>query len=157
MMFDFLDTQLGSLLKKVQSISHSDVWERVFSDSQLQEQVLDWIRWDQLYNEGVDELGQIIGTYSRYTEILNPEKPEGSPYTLYDTGAFYESLVITVLSNAIEIDGDGLKTDEFGQTTDLFQEFGYEIIGLTDESKAKLAEELIERYEIELRKILSEY
>lgn len=156
-MFDLMNTVLGDVLKKAQSITFEDVWQEVFKDEQFKEEILDWIRWEQLYAEGVDELGQIIGTYSRYTEILNPEKPEGSPYTLYDTGAFYESLLITVLPDAIEINGDGLKTDEFGQTTDLFAEYGYEIIGLTDESKTKLADELIERFQIEYGKLLSQY
>lgn len=156
-MFDLMNTVLGDVLRKAQSITFEDVWQEVFKDEQFKEEILDWIRWEQLYAEGVDELGQIIGTYSRYTEILNPEKPEGSPYTLYDTGAFYESLLITVLPDAIEINGDGLKTDEFGQTTDLFAEYGYEIIGLTDESKTKLADELIERFQIEYGKLLSNY
>lgn len=156
-MFDLMNTVLGDVLRKAQSITFEDVWQEVFKDEQFKEEILDWIRWEQLYAEGVDELGQIIGTYSRYTEILNPEKPEGSPYTLYDTGAFYESLLITVLPDAIEINGDGLKTDEFGQTTDLFAEYGYEIIGLTDESKTKLADELIERFQIEYGKLLSQY
>lgn len=156
-MFDLMNTVLGDVLKKAQSITFEQVWQEVFKDEQFKEEILDWIRWEQLYAEGVDELGQIIGTYSRYTEIINPEKPEGSPYTLYDTGAFYESLLITVLPDAIEINGDGLKTDEFGQTTDLFAEYGYEIIGLTDESKTKLADELIERFQFESARLLSEY
>lgn len=156
-MFDLMDTVLGDVLKKVQSITFEDVWQEVFKDEQFKEEILDWIRWEQLYSEGVDELGEIIGTYSKYTQILNPEKVAGDPYTLYDTGAFYESLVITVLSNSIEIDGNGLKTDEFGQTTDLFTEYGYEIIGLTDESKAKLADELVTRFQTEYGRLLSEY
>jgi len=156
-MFDLMDTVLGDVLKKVQSITFEDVWQEVFKDEQFKEEILDWIRWEQLYAEGVDELGQIICTYSRYTEILNPEKAEGSPYTLNDTGDFYNSLVISVLPDSIEIDGDGLKTDEFGQTTDLFAEYGYEIIGLTDESKAKLADELVARFQVEYGRLLSEY
>ena len=153
-MFDLMNTRIGELLNKATRITFADVWKEVFRDEQFKNEILDWIRWEQLYNEGVDEFGQIIGTYSRYTEILNPEKQEGTPYTLYDTGEFYNSLLITVFDDGIEINGDGLKVDEFGQTTDLFQEYGYEIIGLTDESKTKLAEELIERFNYEYRRLL---
>ena len=153
-MFDLMNTRIGELLNKATRITFADVWKEVFRDEQFKTEILDWIRWEQLYNEGVDEFGQIIGTYSRYTEILNPEKQEGTPYTLYDTGEFYNSLLITVLDNGIEINGDGLKVDEFGQTTDLFQEYGYEIIGLTEESKTKLATELIERFNYEYRRLL---
>lgn len=153
-MFDLMNTRIGELLNKATRITFADVWKEVFRDEQFKTEILDWIRWDQLYNEGVDEFGQIIGTYSRYTEILNPEKQEGTPYTLYDTGDFYNSLLITILDDGIEINGDGLKVDEFGQTTDLFQEYGYEIIGLTEESKTKLATELIERFNYEYRRLL---
>lgn len=153
-MFDLMTTRIGELLNKATRITFSDVWKEVFKDEQFKTEILDWIRWEQLYNEGVDEFGQIIGTYSRYTEILNPEKQEGTPYTLYDTGEFYNSMMIEVFDDYIEINADGLKVDEFGQTTDLFQEYGYEIIGLTEESKTKLATELIERFNIEYRRLL---
>jgi hypothetical protein len=153
-MFDLMNTRIGELLNKATRITFADVWKEVFRDEQFKTEILDWIRWDQLYNEGVDEFGEIIGTYSRYTEIVNPEKQEGTPYTLYDTGEFYNSLMIEVLNDSILINGDGLKVDEFGQTTDLFEEYGYEIIGLTEESKTKLATELIERFNIEYRRLL---
>lgn len=154
-MFDLMNTRIGELLNKATRITFADVWKEVFKDEQFKTEILDWIRWEQLYNEGVDEFGQIIGTYSRYTEILNPEKQEGTPYTLYDTGEFYNSMMIEVFDDYIEINADGLKVDEFGQTTDLFEEYGYEIIGLTEESKTKLATELIERFNIEYKRLLS--
>ena len=154
-MFDLMNTRIGELLNKATRITFADVWKEVFQDEQFKVEILNWIRWDQLYNEGVDEFGEIIGTYSRYTEILNPEKQEGTPYTLYDTGEFYNSLMIEVLNDSILINGDGLKVDEFGQTTDLFEEYGYEIIGLTEESKTKLAQELVERFNTEYRRLLS--
>lgn len=154
-MFDLMNTRIGELLNKATRITFADVWKEVFRDEQFKTEILDWIRWDQLYNEGVDEFGQIIGTYSRATEMFNPEKLEGTPFTLYDTGEFYNSMMIEVFNDYIEINGDGLKVDEFGQTTDLFQKYGYEIIGLTDESKDKLAQELIDRFNIEYRRLLS--
>lgn len=149
-----MDTTLGDALRRAIQLKHAEIWREVFKDLDFKEQILDWIRWDQLYNEGVDEMGEIIGTYSTYTEILNPEKQAGTPYTLYDTGEFYRSMSIAILDLAIEIDADPIKTDEFGQTTDLFTEYGEGIIGLTDESKQKLVDELIERYQIETSKLL---
>lgn len=151
---DLTQTVLGDALQRAIQLKHAEIWRLVFKDEQFKEQILDWIRWDQLYNEGVDELGEIIGTYSTYTEMLNPEKQAGTPYTLYDTGAFYRSMSIAILDLAIEIDADPIKTDEFGQTTDLFAEYGDGIIGLTDESKEKLVNELIERYQNETSKLL---
>lgn len=154
---DLTQTVLGDALQRAIQLKHAEIWRLVFKDEQFKEQILDWIRWDQLFNEGVDELGEIIGTYSTYTEMLNPEKQAGTPYTLYDTGAFYRSMSIAILDLAIEIDADPIKTDEFGQTTDLFAEYGEGIIGLTDESKEKLVEELIIRYQNETSKLLQGY
>jgi len=151
---DLMDTLLGDTLKRAIMLKHAEIWREVFKDSDFKEQILDWIRWDQLFNEGVDELGEIIGYYSSYTEILNPEKQAGTPFTLYDTGAFYRSMSIAILELAIEIDADPIKTDEFGQTTDLFAEYGEGIIGLTDESKQKLVDELVIRYQNETTKLL---
>lgn len=159
-MFDLMDTVLGDVLKKVQSITFEDVWQEVFKDEQFKEEILDWIRWEQLYAEGEDELGQIIGTYSTYTQMINPEKIAGDPYTLYDTGDFYNSFIITVLSDSIEINADPIKSEatEYGfDVVDLFQEYGEGIIGLTDQSKEKLAEELITRFKAEYGRLLSQY
>jgi len=153
-MFDLMQTKLGELLLKSRGLIFSDVWREVFRDEQFQTEILDWIRWEQLFADGVDELGQIIGTYSAYTAMLNPEKAVGTPYTLYDTGAFYTSMVMTILDDAIEIDADPIKVDEFGQTTDLFNEYGDGIIGLTDENKTRLANELVQRFQIEAARIL---
>jgi len=153
-MFDLMSTELGELLLKTRKLEFSSIWKDVFSDESFREEILDWIRWEQLYAEGIDELGQIIGTYSSFTQSLNPEKVAGTPYTLYDTGEFYRSMVISVLENSIEIDADPIKVDEFGQTTDLFQEYGEEIIGLTDENKTKLADELVQRFQQKVARIL---
>lgn len=127
---------------------------KVFSDRELQEIILDYIKWDQLYAEGVDEDDEVIGTYSEYTEWINPTKTAGTPYTLYDTGEFYNSMVIRVYGKEIEIDADPIKTDESGETTDLFNEYGIGIIGLNEQSKTKLIEELKERYRRELERLL---
>ena len=68
----------------------------VFSDSGLQQEILDKIRWGQLYKEGVVEDGGqaiVLPNYSPYTVQMKIEK--GQPYdhmTLRDTGAFYEKI-----------------------------------------------------------------
>ena len=144
-MIDFLNNDLGDILKRTKVISESVVWFQAF-DPILKKKILDWIRNDQL-QKGIDEDGDIMGLYSKWTEIINPEKKEGTPYTLYDTGDFYKSLFIDVLNEYFEIDGQGLKVDaESGITTDLFKWLGDGIVGLTDENKDKLTEELKVKY-----------
>jgi hypothetical protein len=151
-MIDFLNNELGEILKRTKLISDSIIWFRSF-DVILKTKILDWIRNDQL-QKGINEDGDIMGLYSQWTEFINPEKVAGTPYTLYDSGDFYKSLFIDVLTEFFVVDGEGLKTDENGQTTDLFKWLGDGIVGLTDDNKDKLAEELKIKYIENVRKIL---
>lgn len=153
-MFDLMNTELGTLLNRARTIKPIEIWMSVFSDKTLKNRVLEWIQEDQLRKQGIDENGDVIGEYSEATEMINPSKMAGDHYTLFDTGEFYDSMYIVVLKDSIVIEADGLKTDGKGKTTDLITEFGEGILGLTEENKAKLAEELIERYVIEAEKLL---
>ena len=153
-MVDFLDNDLGVLLRRAKKMSEDKVWQKSFN-ARLKKTILDWIRNDQLWEKGIDEDGDIIGLYSEWTEMINPEKVAGTPFTLKDTGDFYKSLFINVLSDYFIIDGDGIKTDELtGKKTDLFKRFGDGIVGLTEENKGKLVEELKIRYIEYVRKTL---
>lgn len=154
-MFKFDDTILGIKLDEVRRLLLLDqIWYEVFSDEQFKETILNWIRNDQLFAQGVDENGDVIGYYSFVSEVINPDKMEGTPYTLYDTGEFYRSMFITVMMDAtFVIDADAIKVNEDG-TEDLFQKYGDGIIGLTEESREKLALECIERFNDVARQIL---
>jgi len=152
-MIDFLNNDLGDILKRTKVISESKAWFKVF-DAKLKKTILDWIRNDQL-KKGINDEGEIMGLYSELTEIINPIKKEGTPYTLYDTGEFYKSLFIDVLNDSFEVDGEGIKIDpETGIETDLFKWLGDGIVGLTDENKNKLSEELKQRYINYVRNVL---
>jgi len=124
-MFDLMNTRIGALLNTARTISFAEVWMAVFRDQRLKDQVLNWIRQDQLFNEGIDENGVVIGTYSEAT------------------------------GDSIVVDADPIKVDENGETTNLFNEYGDGIIGLTDENKTRLAQELVERFNTEYRRLLS--
>ena len=144
-MIDFLDNELGAILRRSKLLFDSIIWFQSF-DTELKTKILDWVRYDQLW-KGIDEDGDIMGVYSEWTEKINPEKRAGTPYTLKDTGAFYESLFIDVLTEYFVIDGNGLKYDEeTGKITDLFKWLGDGIVGLTDGSQDKLAQELKIKY-----------
>lgn len=154
MMFDLMNTELGSLLNRARTIKPGEIWMSVFRDQALKDKVLNWIRQDQLLNEGVDENDNIIGTYSQITAYLNPYKIAGEPYNLYDTGDFHKSMFIVVLIDSIVVDADPIKVNKYGETTDLIAEYGDGILGLTEENKTKLAQELVERYVIEAERLL---
>jgi hypothetical protein len=149
-----MDTVLGDLMERTMFISQKEIWFYVFSDMKFKTKVLDFVRIDQLFEQGVNEDDQVIGTYSIITEtVYNPEKVAGTHYTLKDTGDFYKSFMMQVLPDGIIINADGIKDDG----TDLLERFTNKILGLTDESKIKLIKELKEKYYTESLRLLRGY
>jgi hypothetical protein len=138
-----MDTVLGDLMERTMHISQKEIWFYVFYDTKFKTEVLDFIRIDQLFEQGVNEDNEVIGTYSLRTQMeFNPEKVANTPYTLKDTGDFYRSFMLEVVPDGIIINADGLKDDG----TDLLQRFTDKILGLTDESKIKLIEKVKAKY-----------
>ena len=134
--------------------SQNFIWVKVLSDQKFKEWILNLVRQDQLFEQGIDEDNDVIGYYSEWTEMMNPTKIAGTHYTLFDTGEFYKSFILRVGKNYFEIDADPLKTNEDGETTNLFYQYSESILGLTNESKDKLAQELIRRFVYEVRRVV---
>jgi len=138
-----MDTVLGDLMERTIHISQKEIWFYVFYDTKFKTEVLDFIRIDQLFEQGVNEDNEVIGTYSLRTQMeFNPEKVANTPYTLKDTGDFYRSFMLEVLPDGIVINADGLKDDG----TDLLEKFTDKILGLTDDSKIKLIKKVKDKY-----------
>lgn len=138
-----MDTVLGDLMERTMHISQKEIWFYVFYDTKFKTEVLDFIRIDQLFEQGVNEDNEVIGTYSLRTQMeFNPEKVANTPYTLKDTGDFYRSFMLEVVPDGIIINADGIKDDG----TDLLKRFTDKILGLTDESKIKLIEKVKAKY-----------
>ena len=112
------------------------VWIETFRrDTAFKKQILDWVRYDQLRDEGVDEDGEVIGFYSYLTEVISGgRKQQGTPYTLEDTGAFYRSMFISVAADSFTIDGDTTKMEDQAWWSD-------GILGLTELDMQKLIDE----------------
>lgn len=128
-------------------------WREAFN-TELKRKVIDLITQDQMISKGVDEDGDIIGRYSRATELIsNGRKREGDPFTLKDSGEFHESIFIDVLNDSIIIDGDTAKmeSEDWWTINNISSE---KILGLTDENMDKLAEMVKERYIDQLTKLL---
>ena len=53
---------------------------------------------------------------------------------MYDSGAFYKSFQVILLDDGFLIDADGMKTDDSGETINLFTKYGEDITGLNDEN-----------------------
>lgn len=126
-----------------------DMWINSF-DKETIEQIINWIKVDQLEKEGINDLGQVIGLYSFATEkISNGRKKAGDPYNLHDTGYFLQTLTVHVFKDYFITDADGQKQNE-----NLFDKFGDGIIGLTDENLSKLILILKDNFLQYARKIL---
>lgn len=104
----------------------------------------------QLFDLGIDSNGEDLGEYSDFT--IEIKKSQGLPFdhiTLFDTGEFYDSFRVKPLNDGFEITADPIKED-----TDLFVEFGEDIVGLTTESIQELQKFIIPDVEEAIRKAL---
>lgn len=105
---------------------------------------------NQLFDKGINSEGQTLasvgGSYSPLTVSIKQSK--GQPtnrVTLKDTGEFYLSFRTTPFRGGFRIEADPIKDD-----TNLFDEWGANIVGLTKES----LDILTEFYLIEINKKL---
>ncbi len=131
---------LKELRDTIKFIDNIDFGKIIFTilktDKEMQKAILDLNRIDQLFNRGIDSNGRLLsdigGPYSPFTVTEGKKK---SPFIidLHDTGVFYASFDLMVTFTFIEITADPFKED-----TNLFEEWGKDIVGLTQESKDKL-------------------
>ncbi len=150
-MVDVMETEIGVILRKTRLLSDTIAWYDSV-DGNVRRQILNWIQIDQLFNRGIDSTGTTIGWYSQLTEILSGgEKKFNTPYTLKDSGQFYKQMFVVVLKDALVIDSDGAYKEN---GDNLFQKYGENIVGLTNENLGKLQNILRQKYIIWARKML---
>lgn len=99
------NTLIEKQLERALTLDDAKAWYEVNTPT-IQKLVLNLLRQDQLFERGVNKFDQIIGLYSFTTQMINPSKRAGTPFTLKDTGAFYQSMFITVLKDSILINAD---------------------------------------------------
>lgn len=140
-------TAIDEHLKKTRLLFDSVAWLDAHT-SQVKEDILNLIREAQLMAEGVDENNEIIGTYSYMTELISGgRKQEGDPYNLNDTGEFFRSMYIKVLSDSIVIDANYAKMEDKDW-------WSINILGLTQENLQLYADMVKENYILYARKVL---
>lgn len=121
------------------------MFEVIETNKDVQKQILDLNRWAQLFRKGINSDGVSLadvrpkGGYTSYTIQLKRQKLQRTDHvTLRDSGEFYDSFRINASNDFFEIDADPNK-----DTTNLFDEWGVDVLGLTDESKEILSNILI--------------
>lgn len=140
--------QFKRLFKNIAQLDELALCVTVYRQEEIQQIILSYNRIDQL-TEGMDSEGNIIGVYSPATDIISEgrsfvfqgrsyEKIAGEPYNFVDTAHFLESFSIVIHGDGFVIQAD----DDKGEET-LTGKFGKNILGLTDENKAKLSQAML--------------
>lgn len=140
------ETAIDLHLRKTKLLIDSVAWFDSH-DTELKRTLINLIQIKQLKEKGVDMFNEVIGYYSEVTEMINPQKQAGTPYTLEDTGAFYRSMFIIVLKDSIVVDADYTKMED----QDWWSE---NILGLTEENLLLYAEMVKKNYIRYARRIL---
>lgn len=114
----------------------------LFQSADFRKLIIDLNTKSQLYQQGIDSKGIKLSEYSRNNGYSNRTKEikqaKGQPtnrITLNDTGEFYRSFRVKLFSDELMIFANPLKDDD-----NLFDEWGTDIVGLTEESIVTLAE-----------------
>jgi hypothetical protein len=148
------ETKLGETLQKVQLLNESQAWIESITPELQQEYIEKWIKGDQLYSKGVDEDGALLGTYSLATQLISKgRKKAGTHYTLLDSGQFYQSIYIKVMSDSLIVDGDfeDMTNERWFNENNLDED---KILGLIDENFEKFTKEIAINYAAYVRRIL---
>jgi hypothetical protein len=124
---------LENIVKIIDNIIKLDqdlIIENILKDEDFQRFIIDLNTEGQLFEQGIDSLGASLGEYTDFTKAVKKAKGQRLDHiTLEDTGEFYESFALKVQNGGFLIVADGQKED-----ANLFERYGDEILGLTDES-----------------------
>lgn len=144
-------TRIDKLLDSIAQLDESKMWFFAV-DKDVQEEIIRLNTEEQLEEQGIDALGRDLGDYSPLTIIFKKMKRQRYDHiTLKDTGEFYNSWKVIVTVNDITIDADGQKDSDFdkwiGESgTNLFEVYGVDVLGLTEENLNYIKEMILENY-----------
>lgn len=124
---------LEGLINRLNNVINLDqdvIIENILRDEEFQRFIIDLNTEEQLFEKGIDSLGASLGEYTDFTKAVKRIKGQRLDHiTLEDTGEFYKSFAVKVQNGGFLIVADGQKED-----TNLLEEYGKEILGLTDEN-----------------------
>lgn len=129
---------LEALANRIKAITVLEVLKHLSENKSFTDLIIELNTRKQLFDKGIDSTGRQLsdvgGNYSPYTLQLHPEKIEDK-ITLFDTGDFYESFRVFYSSGNFIISADTIK-----DTSNLIEDWGANILGLTNESLSLLRE-----------------
>ena len=124
---------IRKLTNRVAKLDEGIILNRFVELPIVQKFILDLNRVDQLFDKGIDSKNRALGVYTPFT--INSKNERGVPVpsdfhiTLFDTGQFYSTFVIIPGKDFFEIDANPIRED-----SNLFEDFGEDILGLNDEN-----------------------
>jgi len=128
------------LLNNVNKLDVNDVLLAMWKRNDTQDYIVELNTKEQLLEEGIRSDGSEIGEYTTNTIVGTSQYKgkieKGQRYdhiTLNDTGEFYKSFKVVPSKKGFKITANPNK-----EGTNLFTEFGVDIVGLTKESVFKL-------------------
>ena len=128
-------TDLRNKVAQAENNINSGKWmQQIIYDNEAY--IVDLNAEEQLYEQGINNLGVSISDYAPYSPVtIKIKKAKGQPtnrVTLRDEGDFESSFFLEVGQNQFEIKASDWKTEE------LIKKYGRQILGLTNENIEKL-------------------
>jgi hypothetical protein len=121
---------LVKIANQIKSLSVLDMIHELSEHPEFTDYIIELNTKNQLYDKGVDSLGDRIGSYSAKTKQIKAEKGQITDHvTLLDTGAFYESFKVFLRGSDLVVSANTIK-----DTGDLIEKYGKEILGLNEDS-----------------------
>ena len=135
--------RLSDVINNSKGLSIDKALFFVFSNEFVQAFTIELNTQGQLFEKGIDSEGiplkDIGGDYADFTKDIKLfENLPIDRVTLFQEGDFYKSFNIVPGPDGITIEADTLKEGDI----DLRERWGQNILGLTDESRKKLIEEI---------------
>ena len=153
MLFD--KTRLFNYFREVSKLDERVLFKIVFSRDQIKEEIIYLNTQGQLFDKGINSRGERLDDLRGYGYTISTKEikeAKGQPtnrITLKDTGEFYRSFRVQVKPGEIVITADPIKED-----TDLVEQWGIDILGLTEQSIKRLKPTIIENYKQYIKGLL---
>lgn len=142
----FLKTPMADYARRVVALKgQQDRMFKLALDTKVIRELIIFLNTDdQFGKDHVDSLGK--GLFNSLTDrttysLFDQKGRGGKPYTLRDTGEFWDSFKIIVGQGKITITADPIK-----DTDNLFDIFGKDIVGLTEENLQVLIDEALRHF-----------
>ena len=139
------DSEVAEYAKRVIALgSQQDKMFKLALDNKTIKDLIIFLNTEDQLQASEDSLGNAL--YNKFTQrgtysLRDKKGRGGNTYTLKDTGEFYSSFVVAVQNGMITIDANPIKEND-----NLFETYGVDIVGLTDDNLQELIIEALEHF-----------